>query len=548
MELSILDYFVIVGYLLFVIIMGSFFSKGDKSTENYFLGGKSIKWLPLAISMYTSIFSAISFIMAPAEAFRGDLQYLVALIMFPIASVFALVFFIDVYTRFNMTTIYEYVEARFSRRLGYIVLSSFLLFRTIYAGIVVFTLSMILNVIMGFPLIETIVVVGIGAIVYTTLGGMKAVIWTDVVQFVAIIAGLVVVLFYASAQVPGGFTEIVRLAGDENKLRLANFDFDLTERYVFWTLIIYGLVEFLGAKTVDQMNVQRYLSAQSPRHAKIAMLMQSLFSIPVWLLLFAVGISLYAFYQYNPSMEITGFVDNGLFDRIFPYYIATVLPSGIKGLLIAALMAAAMSTMDSVLNSLSAISVVNIYERIHPHSTPQRSLRMAKVFTIFWGIIIIGFAISMIDITSILKTIQSISGIIMGPILGIFVLGLFTRHSNGKGVLIGLIFSLFPLIIMKYGVPIVLTLHALFDTEATVPGCLVYLSKMTFTVYGVIGLSISVLVGYWASKLFPTPSFQQIEPLLWRNRPWRSLLFGNPDETIDINQLINGTDENKKQQ
>jgi sodium-coupled monocarboxylate transporter 8/12 len=537
MNLHIIDYLCIFVYLGFIIILGSSFARGQKTTKIYFLAGKSIHWLPLSMSMYASIFSAISFVMAPAEAFRGDLQYLVALALFPVASVIALIFFIDLYTRLQITTIYEYVEARFNRVLSYIVLSTFLIFRSLYAGIVIFTLSMVLHVSMDFPLLETMIGVGVGAVIYTTLGGIRAVIWTDVIQFIIIVGSLLVTLFFAAGKVPGGFSEIVNIAGDAGKLRLINTDFDLTHRYIFWTLILYGFVEFLGAKTVDQMNVQRYLSAKNARNAKIAMFAQSFFTLPVWLLLFGVGMSLYAYYQYYPSLEVAGFIADGKYDRILPQYIGTVLPTGIRGLLIAALMAAAMSTMDSVLNALSTISVVNIYMKIKPKVSDKQALKMAKILTVFWGIIVTFLAWLMIDIQSILVTIQSIAGILIGPILGIFVLGMFTQRSNWQGALAGLITALVPLIIMKYGPTILLSFSGLFGWDIPIPSWLSFLNKVTFTVYGIIGLIISTTIGYVFSWLFHPPD-ENIKVLLWKARGWKEMLLGNPDEMIDISNFL----------
>lgn len=300
MTLSTWDYVCIFGYLALIIVVGGTFARQQKTSRDYFLAGKSMRWLPLAISMYATLFSAISYVMAPAEAFRHDLQYLVALILFPIASLLAIILFIDVFVRLNITTVFEYLEARFSGTVAFIMLGAYVVFRCLYAGIVVYTLSLVLHVTMGFPLQATMVGVGIGAVIYTTLGGIKAVIWTDVIQFFIMFGGLVVALAYAIGKLPGGLSEAYHTAAEAGKLRLVNTEFDLTQRYVVWTLIPYGLVDFLGTKGVDQMNVQRFLSARSSASAKLAMLVQSCFTLPVWLLLFGVGMGLFAYYTRFP--------------------------------------------------------------------------------------------------------------------------------------------------------------------------------------------------------------------------------------------------------
>ncbi len=414
----------------------------------------------------------------------------------------------------------------------------FLLFRSLYAAIVIFTLSLVLHVTMNFPLVETMVAVGIGAIIYTTLGGMKAVIWTDVAQFIVIVGGLVAALFFASGKVPGGIGEIYDIAKSAGKLRLANLDFDLTQRYVLWTLIPYGFIEFLGAKTVDQMNVQRYMSAKNARNAKVALLTQSFFTLPVWLLLFAVGMGLYAFYQHNPSMQIAEFIRLGKYDRIFPHYIANVMPVGLRGLLIAALMAAAMSTMDSVLNALSTISVVNIYKKFRPDRSDGHYLKVAKRLTVAWGVVVTMLAMLMMDIDSILKTINSISGILVGPILGLFILGMFTRRSNWQGALIGLITALLPLVWIKFGARMTTAVYDALGLAGPIPGWITWLSSLTFTIYGFLGTIICVSVGYSVSRVFPAPEARRIQPLIWKARPWKDMLLGNPETTIDINTLF----------
>ena len=511
MNLHAIDYFCIIFYLLFIIILGSCFGRQQKTTKNYFLAGKSMRWLPLAISMYASIFSSISYIMAPAEAFRFDMQWFVALAMFPVASIFSIILFIDFYTRLRITTVYEYIEARFNRLLSTIIVMVFILYRCLYASIVVFSLSLVLHVTMGIPLIPAIIGIGAGAIIYTTLGGMKAVIWTDVVQFFFIVGGLVLALLIAISKIPGGVSEVVRIAGESGKLRVINPEFNLTARYVFWTLVPYGFIEFLGSKTVDQINVQRYLSARTPQNAKLAMLIQSFFTMPVWFILYCVGMCLFAYYTIYPSSEVSQFITDNKYDRIFPYYIYSVMPIGIRGFMVAALLAAAMSTMDSVLNVLSTITVVNIYKKfVNKDASERNSLMMAKILTCLWGIVVIVLATRMIHIESILKTINSIAGILIGPIVGVFVLGMFFRRTNSLGTLLGMLLAFPPLLYLKYK------------------------TNVTFTLYGITGLTVTIVAGYLLSFLSSVPSLKKESLLIWKWRGLREMLLGGTKETIDL--------------
>ena len=514
MGLQPLDYICIVAYMAFIIGLGSYFARQQRSTKDYFLAGKSMRWLPLSISMYATLFSSISYVMAPAEAFQRDLQYLVSMMMFPVASVLAIILFIDFFTRLRITTVFEYLEARFNAAISLFMLAAYMLYRCLYAGIVVFTLSMVLHITMGLPLGVMIVAVGIGSIIYTTLGGMKAVIWTDVVQFFILVGGILLALYFAISKIPGGIDEVLRIASDADKLRLVNTDFDLTQRYVVWTLIPFGIIDFLGSKSVDQMNVQRYLSARTGFNAKMAMLIQSFFSLPVWLLLFSVGACLFAYYQHFPSAAVQEAIAIGKYDRIFPIYIYETLPAGIRGLLIAALLAAAMSTMDSVLNVLSTISIVNIYKgRINPNVSDRQCLVAAKLVTVFWGVVVIVAAFAMINIESILKTVNSIIGIFIGPLMGVFMLGMFSRRTNSWGAFWGFIAGFTSALYLKFLHP------AIFDEQ------------ITFTIYGTCGLVMTLSVGYAVSLLFAAPGTNRTEGLLWRWRGWREMLLGGVGES-----------------
>jgi len=410
--------------------------------------------------------------------------------------------FIDVFVRLDITTVFEYLEARFNRAVSLIMLTAYVAFRCLYAGIVVYTLSLVLHVTMGFPLRMTMVGVGVDAIMYTTFGGIRAVIWTDVIQFFIMVGGLVVAITYAIGKLPGGFTEAYHTAAEAGKLRLVNLDFDLTQRYVLWTLIPYGLVDFLGTKGVDQMNVQRFLSARSGSSAKLAMLVQSCFTLPVWLLLFTVGMSLFAYYARFPSEQVSEYIAAGQYDRIFPYYVHSVMPVGIRGLMIAALMAAAMSTMDSVLNVLSTISVTNVYRRlVRPEASDRQCVRVAKGLTVVWGCVVIAAAFSMIRIESILKTVNSVIGIFVGPMAGLFLLGLMTKRANSPGARLGFAGAMSVSLYMKFG------------------------TDITFTLMGVTGMSVTLAIGRLGSLLFARPAESQLRGLLWRWRGWREMLF-----------------------
>ena len=507
MLLDPLDYLAIVVYILVVVGVGVYFARQQKSTSDYFLGGRSMGCFPLAASMYVTIFSSISFVMGPAEAFRQDLQFLVSLLFFPLASLLAVALFVDFFLRQGITTVFEYLELRFNAGVSTFIMVAYMLMRSLYAGIVVFTISLVIHVTMGVPLIPIMALVGTVTIVYTMMGGLKAVIWADVIQFFILYIGILSILGLVIGRVPGGMTEIWQTAAAAGKLRIVNWEFNLTEhRYVVWTLVAYGIVDFLGAKSTDQMIVQRYLSAKSAFHGKMALLIQSFFSLPTWLLLYAVGICLYSYYSVFPSPIVQRYIDNNQFDMILPHFIYDVVPAGLRGLLIAALLAAAMSTISSVLNTLSAVSETNIYRRwLRPNAPQREQLVVGRLLTLGWGIIIIVAAVAMIDIESIMRAAVGIIGMFVGPILGVFLLGMFSRRTNPRGVTLGLLagfsFSLY----------------------------LNYLTSITFTVFGVGSLMATLLTGYVASLFFDSPSSEDTAGLLWQWHGWRETFLGGPN-------------------
>jgi len=508
MPLQFLDYLCIALYMGTIIALGSYFSRSQRSTKDFFLAGKSMTWLPLAISMYASLFSSNSYVAAPAMAFRDGIVYLMALAVFPIASVFAILIFVDFFTRLRITTVFEYLEARYNRAVSLISLIGYMVFRGTYAGIVVYSLSLVLQITMGIPLVPTMVAVGIGAIIYTRLGGMKAVIWTDVIQFFVLLAGIFLALYLAIDKMPGGLAEAWRLAAETDKLKVIQTNVNTgsgINSFVIWLLVPFGVIDFLGSKSVDQMNVQRYLSAKTPRNAKMALLVQSFFTLPVWILLFAVGTCLFAYYHHNPSPVVDGFIKANKHDRIFPYYIFQVMPVGVRGFMIAALLAAAMSTMDSVLHVLATVMVTDIYKRyINPQADDRRNLTVARNLIVGWGIFIILAAIGMQNIESILRTTNKVIGIFVGPMMGIFLLGMFFRRMNWQGAICGLLLG--------------------FAT-----GYFLFRWKLPFTVYGMSSLLAVLVFGGLSSLLFPAPAAEKTDGHMWKWHGFREMLVGGGD-------------------
>jgi SSS family transporter len=393
-----------------------------------------------------------------------------------------------------------------------IIMTAYMLYRALYAGVVTFALALVLHVMTGMGLLPIIAVVGISTVIYTTLGGQRAVIWTDIAQFVIFFGGIILAFLIAIQKMPGGLPQILAIAGEANKLKLFDPSLSLTARYTTLTLLIMGFVDFLGSKSIDQLNVQRYLSTRTGADAKMAMLIQPLFAISIQFMLFALGVTLFAFYSFYPDPKVAMFVADKKIDQVFPYYILNVMPPGVKGLMIAALLAAAMSTLSAVMNMLSAIPITGIYKRIiNPAAGDRRCVFLAKLLTVFWGIAITLLACCMLNIESVLQTCASITGLFIGPLLAIFVLGMFTRRANSGGVFLGLLAA--------FGVTLYLKNY----------------TPLTFMLYGTCGLITAMITGYLASFFFAPPPSSKTKNLLWKWNGMKETFFG--DGGVELHSL-----------
>ena len=522
-SLSFLDYVVLIGYFAAVIFIGLRFSKKQTSTEEYFLAGKSMSWLPLGISMYASLFSSISYLANPAETYQHDFQYFALNLIVPFAAVTAVILFVDFYSRLKIITIFQYLEMRFNGALRLLCSGIYMVARCLYAGIVLFALSMALGTTAGVRIEIVLLVVGGVSIVYTLLGGMKAVIWTDVMQFLILFGGVAASLCFVVAKLDGGVSELFAVANEHHKFRFINPQpFSLAARFTFWGIMAHGYISFLSQKGCDQLNVQRFLSGKSVGHSKMALILASFVSMPVQVLLYTLGVALFVLYLKQPDAYVQKLEAAGNFKAIFPYFIVSSVPAGLRGLLLGGLLAAAMSTVDSVLNTLSATSITDIYKRwICPNATPKQTMFFAKCMIVVWGVIITAAAFTMRDMQSILKMTNMVLGVFLGQLLGVFLLGMLSRRATSWGVLIGAIFGQGCVLLAKYKLLYVQDGSLAFSFTPGVgkglPG-----QEINFTWLALLGAVATIIVGYLASPLFKAPDQEQIKPFLWKWRGWKS--------------------------
>ena len=432
-----LDLITILVYLAGVAGIGLYCARKNDSTDEYFLGKKGFSGFVLALSMVGTSLSSITFLALPAGAYALDWRLIVSNWMMPIAAVLAIAVFVPFFRRAKVVTAYEFLEGRFGPWARLYAACSFIVLQLIRVGSVLFLVSIPLSLMLGIHVVWVVVVLGLFLIAYTTLGGFDAVIWTDVIQVVVLAGGGLMVFGALWLKMPGGYGPALAEAHAAGKFALGDWDLDFTRRTVV-TMMVLGLIGWTGAYCTDQTVVQRIVSARSDRDAKRAVWMTVAMSVPTWTFFYLIGTSVWAFYQQSPDPAVSAMEA----DEVLPHFILTQLPVGVAGLIIAAILAAAMSSLDSSINSVSTTFINDIYRRhLRPDADDRQYLAVAKLVSLVTGSCMIAGGLfyvvlpkeSMLDVT---KVIASIFG---GCKLGLFLLGFFTTRVSERGVLWALI-------------------------------------------------------------------------------------------------------------
>ena len=438
-KLSQLDISVIGIYFAILAWMGFFFSKRQKNTEDYFKGGGRVPWWAAGISVFGTALSAITFMAIPAKTFATDWSYFMLNMTIFMAAPIIVFLFIPYYRKLNVTTAYEYLEVRFNLIIRLLGSLSFIIFQVGRMGVVLFLPAIALNVATGIDIFVCIGLMGMVSLIYTMLGGIEAVIWTDVMQVIVLLGGALLSLGVVIFTIDGGMSTILDTAASHNKFNVFNLDWSLRQP-TLWVMLIGGIFANITTYGTDQTMVQRYLTVKSKSDAGKTAWTNAILTIPASLIFFFVGTALFVFYQNFPG-ELNPVFENN--DAIFPWYIISSLPNGVAGLLIAAIFAAAMSSLSSSMNSAATAYASDIHFRFG-WSRGKNQLKVARLATLIIGIIGILFAFLMatMDIKSLWDQFQKILGLIIGSLGGVFLLGILTRRANSQGVLIGLSLSL----------------------------------------------------------------------------------------------------------
>ena len=482
---GLLNYVILGVYLAGLLFMGYYFSKREKTTDDFFKAGGRIPWWAAALSIFGTLLSAITFMAIPAKVYASDWSYFTLNASMLIVAPFIAIFILPFYRRLNLTTAYEFLEMRFNLAVRLIGSSVFILFQLGRIGIVLFLPSIALSVVTGLDIYLCITVLGVLSIAYTVLGGIEAVIWTDVIQVVVLMGGAVISLFILLFSVDGGFNTFINSALQDNKLEMFNFDFDFSQS-TFWVILIGGIfINFLNYGT-DQTVIQRYLTTKDEKAAAKSIWVNALLPLISTILFFSIGTALYVFFKYNPT-ELNFTVNNT--DAIYPWYIITQLPSGIAGILIAAVFSASMSSLDSSMNSVATAFTTDFYRRFNSDVSEHSALKVARIVTVIIGSLGLSFALLMVswDIKSLWDHFNVVVGLFVGGLGGIFLLGMFTKRTHSIGAILGLVISA----ISQY-----------YIKEFT---------NLNFLLYAASGLTVAVLAGYLSSLLIPVKNNKIVE-------------------------------------
>jgi len=494
-----IDVFLIVFYLLGITIFGLRFrksgdtglnSKPDKSLKNYFLANNTVPWWAITLSIVSAETSTLTIISIPGVAFAGDFGFLQIVLGYMIGRIVVALIFLPKYFQGAMITAYQLIDQRFGSTLHNVTAALFLLTRAAAEGVRIFAISIVVGIAIGTDDTLSIAIISFLTLLYTFDGGMAAVIWTDVIQMSIYIGGTLIAVVTLGTHVSGGWSRIHEVAAAAGRFHLFNFAFNFTQSYTFWAGLLGGSFLTMASHGTDQLMVQRLLSARNLRESRVALLSSGVIIVLQFTLFLLIGAGLSVYYELHPQTFISA-------DRIFPTFIVQQMPIGIAGLLIAAILAAAMSNLSAALNSLSSTTVVDFYMHLRPRANDRERMFISRASTVWWAIVLFAIAVYSVHTGGkghVVETGLSIASVAYGCLLGVFLLGTLTRFATQTGAIIGMICG--------FAVNLALWLQPkaiFFKSGFTIP-------KVAFTWYVLFGALVTVAIGSLASVIFPGQS------------------------------------------
>jgi len=453
-------------YLGGITWFGARFRRSQHTLKDYFLGGKTVPWWAIALSIVSAETSTLTVIGTPALSFQGDFGFLQLVLGYLLARIVIAALFLPAYFRGEMYTAYEMMRIRFGPRIRRLTAGTFLLLRALAEGVRVFAISIVISIILGTGETASIAVILCLTLFYTYEGGMTAVIWTDVVQMSLYVAGALLSLAVILHDIPGGWRHVAAVAAPLGKLQV--FDFSIgplpeffTRAYSFWAGVIGGCFLTTASHGTDQLMVQRLLAAQDERSSRTALLGSWLVIFFQFALFLVVGVCLFVLYRDR------GWQPPQTADSIYPLYVWQRLPVGIAGLVIAAILAAAMSNLSAALNSLASTTVLDFWRPLAGGGDELQWLRRARGATVAWGVALFGVALLARQWGNVLEAGLSIASILYGSLLGVFLLGLLTGRVGEIAAMCGMSVGLMLLLYIRFWTPIAFTWYVAIGASAT---------------------------------------------------------------------------------
>jgi len=475
MHIHFADLVIVLAYLLAVTALGIYFRRGQKNVHDYFLGGRSAPWWAIAFSIVATETSTLTIIGTPAIAYGhgGNLTFLQLVFGYLIGRILIVLLLLPGYFRGEFFTAYALIEKRFGTGMRALAASTFLVTRAIAEGVRVAAIALVVSVVLGTSERLAVFIVIALTIVYTFEGGMKAVIWTDVAQFLLYLAGSAITFFFLLHRIPGGWAEVSQIAAaNGHKLNFLDFSFNLATKYTFWSGLIGGAFLTMASHGTDQTIVQRLLAARNERDSRAALIASGFIVLFQFTLFLLVGVLLFVFSQHAPLLAA-----GQRTDAILPTFLVREMPTGLAGILLASILAVAMSNASGSLNALAASTVLD-FSRLSGHQTdPASFLKLSRRVTLVWGAVLICFGL--VSWGPLLEAGLTVASLPFGSLLGLFLLGTLDKRATSAGATIGMFTGLAAILSVWRFTPV------------------------AFTWYVLIGSAVTFLVGSLMSRLLP---------------------------------------------
>ncbi len=462
--MRIADLGVIIAYLLFITWFGARFKEKQATLKDYFLGGRGAPWWAIAFSIVSAETSTLTVIGTPALSFSGNFTFLQLILGYLLGRIIVASLFLPHYFRGEMFTAYELMQRRFGERIRRFTAGTFLILRALAEGVRVFAISIVISIVLGTGEIASIAVIVCLTLFYTFEGGMTAVIWTDVIQMLLYVAGALASFFLILHLIPGGWPRVMASGAEAHKFQLFDFRFSFTavffqRNYSFWAGLLGGCFLTTASHGTEQLLVQRLLAARNQRESRLALLSSWVVVFSQFALFLLIGVLLYVYYSSmgKPAPAVA--------ERIYPEFIWNHLPLGFAGLVIAAILAAAMSNLSAALNALASTTIMDFLKPLRPHHSERVYLRLARWATVAWGGLLFLIGLAARHWGSVLEAGLSIASVLYGALLGVFLLGVLTRRPGEWAAILGMCAGLAATLLLRKDVAY--TWYVLIGSSAT---------------------------------------------------------------------------------